>query len=286
MLLKNYIRRAYLSYGEIARKIAPYFWYISGDLKKSGMRYTIEEYLSLAIFVSLIVLVVEIPIITLTLAFFLPVVFAILFSFLASALGATIIFFLFITYPKALVRALADKINRGLPYSVSYMVATASSDAPPINLFKSLTKIDEYPELKEQAANIVRDVEGMGMSLLSALRREAERTPSEEFGNLLLGIEATLASGGNLVAYLNEKAKTYFSERKAKIRTYADLLSMLTEIYITAIIVGPILFTLLSSIMGIMGGMGNIVGMQAIISFILMPVISLIFAFYINLTAP
>ena len=61
---------------------------------------------------------------------------------------------------------------------------------------------------------------------------------------------------------------------------------MLTEIYITAIIVGPILFTLLSSIMGMMGGMGNIVGMQAIISFILMPAISLIFAFYINITAP
>jgi len=285
-MFKNYIKKAYTSYGEIAEKIAPYLKYVSDDLKKSGMKYTLEEYLSLAIFVSLIVLVAEIPIITFILSFFLSVVFAILLSFFISICGAVLIFFLFVTYPKALVSSMATKINRGLPYSVSYMVAVASSDAPPINLFKSLTKIDEYPELKEQALNIVRDVEGMGMSLLAALRREARKTPSREFGNLLLGIESTLSSGGDLTIYLNEKVKTYFNEKKAKIKAYADLLSMLTEIYITAIIVGPILFTILSSVMGIMGGTSNLVGMQALISFILMPAISLIFAFYINLSAP
>jgi flagellar protein FlaJ len=236
--------------------------------------------------VSLIVLVVEIPIVTLILSLYLPVIFAILLSFFISVGGAILIFFLFTTYPKALVSNLADKINRGLPFSVSYMVASASSDAPPINLFKSLSKIDEYPELREQALNIVRDVEGMGMNLLAALRREAKRTPSKEFGDLLLGIESTLASGGDLTVYLNEKAKAYFSEQRAKIKTHADLLSMLTEIYITVMIVGPILFTLLSSVMGIMGGAGDIIGMQALISFILMPAISLVFAFYINISSP
>ncbi|HIE41374.1 MAG TPA: hypothetical protein EYP80_01795, partial [Candidatus Aenigmarchaeota archaeon] len=167
-MFEDRIRNIYLSYGEIAKKLAPTFRYISGDLKKSGMRYTLEEYLSLAIFISLIVLVVEIPIITFILSFFIPIILALLLSFTFSIAGAIIIFFLFLNYPKAQVANLASKIEKGLPFSVSYMTAAASSDAPPISIFKTITKIKEYPELSEQAKNVVRDVEGLGMDILTA----------------------------------------------------------------------------------------------------------------------
>lgn len=285
-MFEEHIKRIYLSYGEIARKIAPNFSYIIEDLKKSGMRYTLEEYLSLAIFISLIVVAVEIPIVTLILAFFLPVIVAIVFALIFSATGGVVIFFLFTTYPKAQVSNLASKIEKGLPFSVSYMVASASSDAPPITIFKSISKIEEYPELKEQALNVIRDVEGIGMDLLTALRREAKRTPSKEFRDLLLGLEATLTSGGDVTAFLSREADSLFKEYQNKIKTYAGLLSMLTEMYITVIIIGPIFFTILSSVMAIMGGAGNILAMQALISFILMPIISVAFAFYINIASP
>lgn len=285
-MFEEHIKRIYLSYGEIARKISPNFSYITEDLKKSGMRYTLEEYLSLAIFISLIVMAVEIPIVTLILVFFLPVIIAVAFSIIFSAAGAIIIFFLFTTYPKAQVSNLASKIDKGLPFAVSYMVASASSDAPPITVFESISKIEEYPELKEQALNVIRDVQGMGMDLLTALRRESKRTPSKEFRDLLLGIESTITSGGDLTAYLNGKANTLFRQYQTKIKVHADLLSMLTEMYITTIIVGPIFFTILSSVMAIVGGIGNILAIQALISFILMPIISLAFAFYINLASP
>ena len=285
-MFEEHIKRIYLSYGEIARKISPNFSYITEDLKKSGMRYTLEEYLSLAIFISLIVMAVEIPIVTLILVFFLPVIIAVAFSIIFSAAGAIIIFFLFTTYPKAQVSNLASKIDKGLPFAVSYMVASASSDAPPITVFESISKIEEYPELKEQALNVIRDVQGMGMDLLTALRRESKRTPSKEFRDLLLGIESTITSGGDLTAYLNGKANTLFRQYQTKIKVHADLLSMLTEMYITTIIVGTILFTTLSSVMAIVGGIGNILAIQALISFILMPIISLAYAFYINLASP
>jgi flagellar protein FlaJ len=285
-MFEEYIKKIYLSYGEIAGKIAPNFRYITEDLKKSGMRYTLEEYLSLAIFISLIVFVVEIPILTLILSFFIPVILALFFSFVFSAAGAIVIFFLFTTYPKAQVSNLASKIDKGLPFSVSYMVASASSDAPPIEIFKSLSKIDEYPELKEQALNVVRDVEGMGMDLLTALRRESKRTPSKEFRRLLHGMESTISSGGDLTAYLNGKAISLFKMYQNRIRVHADLLSMLTEIYITIMILGPILFTVLTSLLASMSGGSSILAMQALISFILMPLISVVFTFYINLTSP
>ncbi|RLJ01912.1 MAG: hypothetical protein DRP10_02825 [Candidatus Aenigmatarchaeota archaeon] len=285
-MLEEYIKRAYLSYGEIASKIAPNFKYVEEDLKKSGMKYTLEEYLSLAIFISLIVFVVEIPIITLILSFFIHVVFAIPLSFIFSGIGAALIFFLFTTYPRAQVSDLASKIDKGLPFSVSYMTAAASSDAPPISVFKSITKLDEYPELKEQAQNLIRDVEGLGMDILSALRREAKRTPSKEFKDLLLGMEATISSGADLTLFLNNKSISLFNDYQRKIKSYANLLSMIIEMYITVMIVGPIFFTILSSVMGMMGGVENILAMQVLISFILMPAISVALAFYINIASP
>jgi len=285
-MFEDRIRNIYLSYGEIAKKLAPTFRYISGDLKKSGMRYTLEEYLSLAIFISLIVLVVEIPIITFILSFFIPIILALLLSFTFSIAGAIIIFFLFLNYPKAQVANLASKIEKGLPFSVSYMTAAASSDAPPISIFKTITKIKEYPELSEQAKNVVRDVEGLGMDILTALRREAKRTPSKEFKELLLGIESTISSGADLTVFLNNKAYSLFNAYQRKIRNHASLLSMIIEIYITIMIVGPIFFTILSSVMAMMGGIKGIVSMQALLSFILLPIISIILAFYICISSP
>jgi len=61
---------------------------------------------------------------------------------------------------------------------------------------------------------------------------------------------------------------------------------MIIEMYITVMIVGPIFFTILSSVMGMMGGVKNILAMQVLISFILMPAISVALAFYINIASP
>ncbi len=285
-MLQNYIKRIYLSYGEIAEQISPHFKYVLEDLKKSGLKYTLEEYLSLAIFISLIVFVVELPIITLTLSFFIHVVFAILLSFIFSFAGAIIIFFLFTTYPKAQVSNLASKIDKGLPFSVSYMTAAASSDAPPITIFKAITKLDEYPELKDQAQNVIRDVDALGMDILSALRRESKRTPSKEFRDLLFGIESTISSGADLTLFLNSKSISLFKSYQRKIKAYANTLSMIIEMYITVVIVGPIFFTILSSVMSMMGGVENALAMQVLVSFILMPAISVILAFYINMASP
>ncbi len=285
-MLQSYIRRIYLSYGEIAEQISPHFRYVSEDLKKSGLKYTLEEYLSLAIFISLIVFVVELPIITLTLSFFIHVIFAIVLSFIFSGFGAILIFFLFTTYPKTEVANIATEIDKGLPFSVSYMSAASSSDSPPIEIFKSVSNLKEYPRLREQATNVIRDVDGFGMDILTALRRESKRTPSKEFKDLLLGLEATISSGADMNIYLTNKSTSLFNDYQRKIKSYADLLSMLIEVYITVIIVGPILFTILSSIMAMMGGIENIVAIQALISYIILPVISTALAFYINIASP
>ena len=282
----DFVRRTYMSYGEIATSIAPNFRYVTDDLKKSGLRYTLEEYLSLAIFVSIIILAIEIPVVTLILSFFTHVIIALFFSFIISAAGAMLIFFLFTTYPKAQVMSLSSNIDKGLPFAVSYMAAAASSDAPPISIFKAISKLDGYPEMRDQVMNVIRDVDALGMDLLSALKREAKRTPSDKLKELFMGIESILKSGGDLIIYLNGKSESLFNQYQMEIKSYADLLSLLTEIYITVMIIGPIFFAILSSIMAMMGGGADILIGQALMSFVLIPIISFGFAFYIYVASP
>jgi flagellar protein FlaJ len=273
-------------YGEVAQKLSPHFGYLKDDLKKSGLRYTPEEYLSLSFFAAVVLLVIEIPIITFIFSFFTHVVWALLLSIALSASITFTIFLLFTTYPRSQYGGIASNIEKGLPFSVSYMTATASSDSPPIDIFKAISKLDEYPELKEQAMNVIRDVEGLGMDLSSALRREAKRTPSRQFKELLMGIDSTMRSGGDLTMFLNNKSENLFNEYQRRIKEYSDLLSMIVEIYITIIIVGSIFFTILSTVMSMMGGAGNILVLQVLISFVIMPIVSLGLAYYINLAAP
>lgn len=285
-MLESYVKKSYEFYGDVAAKLSPYFGYLKDDLKKSGLRYTPEEYLSLAIFVALILLVIEIPIITFIFSFFTHVVWALLLALLISISLTATIFLLFTTYPKSQYGDIATAIEKGLPFSVSYMTAAASSDSPPIEVFRAISKLDEYPELKEQALNVIRDVEGLGMDLGSALRREAKRTPSKQFKELLIGMDNTMRSGGDLTLFLNNRATTLFNNYQRRIREYSDLLSMMVEIYITVVIVGSIFFTILSTVMSMMGGTENILVLQVLITFVVMPLVSMGLAYYIKLASP
>ncbi|OYT43128.1 MAG: hypothetical protein B6U88_01845 [Candidatus Aenigmarchaeota archaeon ex4484_56] len=285
-MLEDKFRKAYLTYGEIARKILPKFPHLRENLRRSGLKYTPEEYLSFSIFISIVIYACEIPIITFVLSFFIHVLLSIILSFVISTVFSIIIFIVCINYPKARISNLADKIDKGLPFCVSYMAATASSGTSPVEIFKSVVNLKEYPELGEQAKSIVRNVESLGMTILTALRYEIKKTPSRAFKDLLSGIEATIRSGGDLESFLTSRAELLFNNYQRKIKIYSDLLSMLVETYLTVVIVGSIFFTILSSIMAIIGGAGDILSMQVLVVYILMPGISLIFSVYLKISTP
>ena len=61
---------------------------------------------------------------------------------------------------------------------------------------------------------------------------------------------------------------------------------MIVEIYITVVIVGSIFFTIMATVMSMMGGAQDILMLQFFISFIIMPIISVALAYYIKLSSP
>ena len=279
--------KCYPAFGRYAKKIAPYFSQLDPLLKKAGIKCTVEEYLSIAIFICILDFIIEIPILIFIFSAFFPIALAIILGILSSAILTAAIFFLFIAYPTTIISNKSYKIETGLHYSIAYMAAVAASDAPPSLIFKTISEMKDYPELANEMKKLVRDIDVFGMDLLSALKREAERTPSKKLKELLLNMETVIRSGGSLAEFLRARAKDATAEYRRRIREFSSTLSMLSEIYITAIIVGPLFFTVLSSVMVGMGGGGSsTVILQFMLMFFLIPAISLILAYYIHVTTP
>ncbi len=283
----SYVNFSYRVFGNIARQIKPLFLDIKEDLYHANINFTLEEYLSTAIF-------------TVSAAFFLENIFlafifgllgfsmagAVFLSFTLSMTVSGVLLFLFYTYPTTISKNRESKLKKIMPFAVSYMATIASSKLPPIVLFKTLARFREYGEVAEESKNIVRDVDAFGMTFSSAIKKEAKRTPSREFRELLWGINSVFLSGGDLEFYLKQKGEGLMADYKRRIAKYSQDISLFVEIYLTLIITGSIFFIVLSSVISsISGGMGTIL-VQSFAIFILLPMLSLGFILILKSISP
>src|SRR3989338_3089015 len=125
-----------------------------------------------------------------------------------------------------------------------------------------------------------------GMTFFSAIRKEAKRTPSRDFKDLLYGINTVSSTGGDLTTFLKQKSEEYLNDYRRRIRKYSQDLSLFVEIYLTLIITGSIFFIVLSSIMSTLsGGIGTIL-IQTFVVFILIPLLSIGFIILIKSMSP
>lgn len=283
----NFVYLSYKIFGDISRSLKPYFLDIRDDLQHANLNFTLEEYLSTAAFTTAITFFLE----SITLAFIfgflkfsIPV--AIFLSITLSLGISGVLFFLFYTYPTTVSKNRGNKIKKILPFAVSYMATIASSKLPPITLFKTLSRFKEYGEVAEESKIITRDVDVFGMTFSTAVRKEAKRTPSREFRELLWGLNSILTSGGDMEFYLKQKGDELMSDYRRRIRKYSQDISLFVEIYLTLIITGSIFFIVLSSVISsISGGLGTIV-VQTFTIFVILPLLSIGFILVLKSISP
>lgn len=275
-----------LSMRLFGKYLVPYldsFDNVKESLHKSGMQYTIHEYLSLIVFTTAIAFVC---------LFFGSLIFVTLFIRTAAgyfaavfiSLVATIIAFaLGYYYPTMQANNLKGKIDKSLPFAIFYMATTASSGAHPINIFRMLSVRGGV--VGEEANRIYTNVKTLGMDMVTALEKAASRSPSPTFAELLWGMVSILTTGGNLEAYLRGKTKTAMAQYRRALNDYAKTIALYTEIYITLIIVGSLFFIILLAILSPLVG-GNTLFLQTFIIFFMIPLVSIGFIMLLKGASP
>lgn len=160
----------------------------------------------------------------------------------------------FVVYPAVMAQERKRGIERMLPYAINYMSSMAGAGVLPLELFRSLASNDIYKDVAVEARYLVRDIEVLGLNLVSGMRNLALTTPSPSLQDFLQGAITVITSGGELEPYFKIKTEQYLIENRQKQKEFLETLGLLGETYVTAFVAGPLFMIVVISIMAIMGG--------------------------------
>jgi len=244
-MLQEYADFCYNQIGSYALDYEEMFQDLRPQLKKANIRVSLPEYLSAAFFsagaasaFSLLVLgaflVLSLGASGLILAPFVALVVGVL------ALGG------FYLYPSIIISSRSSKIDDLLPFATVYLSTLAGTGTPVSEMFRVLGEQDEYGEVAEEARRISRDLHTFNMDTAQAMQRAADRTPSDDFKDLMYGMIHALNTGGELRQFLEQRSDKLIEDYERRVEEFSDKLSLLVEMYITVVIVGSIIFTSMS----------------------------------------
>jgi archaellum biogenesis protein FlaJ (TadC family) len=283
-----YSKLAFRFFGKQVRPLVGIFPDVKTDLKKARLKYSAQEYFSLAIFTTFLIFLIALPILAFLFGFLsASFLFSFVSAFTVGICIALITFMFFLNYPKFVIKQRAKEIDRTLPFASLYLSTVASSKLPLHKTFELFSKFSGYGEIAEEMNTITSDTKLFGLDIHTALERGVDRSPSKSLSELLWGILSTLRAGADLSAYLKQKSLSFMQEYRKKLYEFSHSLTIYIELYLTSIVLGAIFFTILTAIIsGIGGATQNIILLQFLLIFIFVPLISIIFILLIKHIAP
>ena len=154
--------------------------------------------------------------------------------------------------PSFRVKNRAAKLLEEIPHFIGYMSTLATSGLTLEGIFKAIAKEETNEDIVKDARFIVRNIDILGMDLITAIKDLIQRTPVGPYSELLDGAIITVLSGGDLKEYFNATARVQLEEKKMLLQKTTESLGSVAEIYTILLIVFPLLAVIMLSIMGIM----------------------------------
>lgn len=259
MALRAYERLAYRLFGERAARGVERNPRLRHSLQRAHIYRRPEVYLAAAMMTSIAVTVATaIPVLLLLLAaasgaIALPAR-VLVFILPVPLLAGAVLYLLALVLPELRAINRSRDINAKLPYALNYVTTMASAGATPESVFASLAQQPIYGAVAHEAAWITRDVQLLGMDIVTALTRAVDRSSSEKFQDLLQGAITSLTSGGDLRAYFNNKAEQFIYENRQEQKRFLDGLGVLAESFVTVVVAAPLFLIVILSVMTSFGG--------------------------------
>ncbi len=150
------------------------------------------------------------------------------------------------------VKNRAAKLSEEIPHFIGYMSTLATCGLSLEGIFKAIAREETDEDIVKDSRFIVRNIDILGMDLITAIKDLINRTPVGPYSELLDGAIVTVSTGGDLKEYFNATAKVQLAEKKMLLQKTTESLGSVAEIYTILLIVFPLLAVIMLSIMGIM----------------------------------
>ena len=283
-------RQGYLRFGDFAEKRFIKrgqigfidFLKIQKALKQSGSETSLRGYIGMALFsslimivVSLIIVVLSTPVILISTSDIVTTLFLVIVGVASSFVFGFLTFLGFIKLPNFKIKSRAVSLEAALPTVSSYMSAMTSAGVPPAPIFASLAAEKTLPKIvTQEAERINRDIEILGFDVLRALEAAAYRSPSERWAGFLEGMVGTVNSGGDLTSYLSTETKSFMKLKQEKTKEFIENLGVLAEIFMVIGVVTPLFFIVMVAILSILStdNQGSVV-LLFLITYIVIPML-------------
>ena len=259
MALRGYERFAYKVFGARAARGVERNPRLRVSLQRAHIYRRPEVYLASAMLTSLTVfLLTALPVLILLGAGISGLIAVpgrvLVFIFPVPALAGVVLYLLALVLPELRSLNRARDINAKLPYALNYVTTMASAGATPETIFASLAKQPIYGACAHEAAWITRDVQLLGMDIVTALSRAVDRSSSDKWQDLLQGAITSLTSGGDLRTYFSNKAEQFLYENRQEQKRFLDSLGVLAESFVTVVVAAPLFLIVILSVMTSLGG--------------------------------
>ena len=246
--------------GDFVDKFAKYNPTLEENLVKGQMGIRYEDYLAVLWFNTIVAAIIWVvaSIILGTLGALLGWSGAVWLILTILLMLLPIIVYVF-TYmaPQMKANSRRGNIDKRISYAMSFIAAMASAEVNIDVIFKEMARQPIYGEIQKEAQWITRDIDLMGVDVLTALADAAARTPSEKFQDFLQGVVTTSRSGGKMKPFFIMKADQYMKERRIEEKKLIETLGVLAESFVTVVVAAPLFLIVMISLMSTMGSSGT-----------------------------
>jgi len=283
----SYNAIATVLFGGLVDKVGKNFGFLKDSLPRADVKTPFRTYLSAVFLNTLVVYFFSLVFFTVATTFFLELKTLhkiILIGYLPFML-ALVASGVMVMYPYQKVMGRKKNIDVNLPFALTHMSAISESGVPPYTIFKLLSRFDEYGEIAREMKVLARNIDTFGVDPLTAVRETAERTPSNELRQILLGIITTTESGGDVKSYIKNAGVQAMFEWRLKREKFMQQLSAYAEFYTGILIAAPLfiisLFAVMNMIQPNIGGF-DILTLTKLSIYILVPFLNAGFLLFLK----
>ncbi|MEM5811478.1 MAG: type II secretion system F family protein [Candidatus Aenigmatarchaeota archaeon] len=275
-------------FGYLSFFLATLFPDLQSNLKKAKYKRMSFEHISVSLFYGFLSFTISLPFLSIVTSFFTQsAIVGYMLSLIISSSLFIMIFFIVLSYPKAVAKSISKEVDSYLPFLALNMSLLASAKIPFDRIILMIGRLKLPKKVEKEISPLVYDIANFGLDVRRAIDREIERVASENFKELLYGISSLLKTGGDLSSFLREKSKTYIAEYRRKLMEFARKLGVFTQIYLMLIIVASIFLTILLTVFGAMQEIGETaVILQFFLIAVVIPMVSIAFMFFLKSITP
>jgi archaellum biogenesis protein FlaJ (TadC family) len=156
----------------------------------------------------------------------------------------------FYNYPLILARSRGAEIDAAIVYLLPYLKILSQE----ISLSKMIEIIDDfliYKEIKIEFNRITYYKDFLGYDIHSSIRKAMASCPSRELADLLNDMVTISNSGGDIYFYFDRKLENLNKEIESIEKKNIETLLIYSQIYVVILLISPLFYTVMSSILSL-----------------------------------